>query len=123
MSGWEWFVVIAGGASVASLPMALILGWMTKRFTAQLHVASQQTMGDMQKTTQQILGDMHQATQTTLGDLGRAFADSQRRLSDALERMSSGQAAMLERMDRAAEQRHQTLLALLARREGGTDAP
>jgi hypothetical protein len=65
MSGWEWFAVIAAGASVASLPVALVLGWFGKRTAV----------------------DIHSATQSTLADISKGFRESQERLGQILERM------------------------------------
>jgi hypothetical protein len=65
MTGWEWFGVIAGGASVASLPVAIVLGWFGKRTAVEIHTA----------------------TQSTLADLGKGFRESQQSLGQILERM------------------------------------
>jgi hypothetical protein len=65
MTGFEWFAVIAGGASVASLPVAIVLGWFGKRTAV----------------------DIHAATQLTLTDLRKGFSESQERLGQILERM------------------------------------
>jgi hypothetical protein len=65
MSWWEWFGVIAGGASVASLPVAVVLGWFGKRTAI----------------------DIHAATQSTLADISKGFRESQQTLGQILERM------------------------------------
>jgi hypothetical protein len=49
MTGWEWVAVIAGGASVASLPVALVLGWFGKRTAVDIHTATQSTLADLDK--------------------------------------------------------------------------
>jgi cytochrome oxidase assembly protein ShyY1 len=60
-----WFGVLAGAASVAALILGLIGTWQTKRLQA----------------------DIHMATQTTLGDLAKGFRESQQSLGQILERM------------------------------------
>jgi hypothetical protein len=65
MTWLEWFAVIAGGASVASLPVAVVLGWFGKRTAV----------------------DIHRATQSTLTDLSKGFRESQAQLGQILERM------------------------------------
>jgi hypothetical protein len=60
-----WFGVLASAASVAALVFGLVGTWQPKRLQA----------------------DIHAATQVTLGDLAKAFRESQQSLGQILERM------------------------------------
>jgi hypothetical protein len=80
MSALEWFAVIAGGASVASLPVALVLGWFGKRTAV----------------------DIHAATQSTLADISKGFRESQEHLGESLGHI-------LERMDQRADERQREM--------------
>ena len=76
----------AGAASIVGLIVTIgsvISGWHLKRLQA----------------------DIHAATQATLTDMRKGFSDSQQTLGEAVK--SLGQ--ILERMDRAAEDRHREL--------------
>jgi uncharacterized membrane protein YccC len=95
-----WFGVIAGAASVASLIAGLISTWQTNRLIANVHVA----------------------TQTTLTDMRKGFSETQERLGEAIKGIGDGQTRLgeiLERMDRAAEDRHRDLKDRLG---GGAEA-
>jgi hypothetical protein len=101
MTWLAWFGVLTGAASVASLILGAVLGlvpWRQNRATTQLitdgHTATQLTLKDVHATTQDTLKTMHSETQTTL----RALGEGQQSLG-----------AILERMDRAAEQRYRDL--------------
>ena len=102
-----WFGVLTGAASVGGLILGFITGWQN-RATTQLitdgHAATQLTLKDVHAATQETLKAMHTATQDTLCTLGE------------------GQTALgqiLDRMDRAAEQRYRDLKDRL----GGEEAP
>ena len=88
MTGWEWFAVIAGGASVASLPVALVLGWFGKRTAV----------------------DIHTATQLTLTDMRKGFEASQERLGQMLTQMDGHWREAFERMDQRADERHREVI-------------
>jgi hypothetical protein len=88
MSALEWFAVIAGGASVASLPVALVLGWFGKRTSV----------------------DIHAATQLTLTDLRKGFSESQERLGQILTQMDQHWREAFERMDQRADERHREVI-------------
>jgi hypothetical protein len=89
MTGLEWFAVIAGGASVASLPVAIVLGWFAKRTAF----------------------DIHTATQPTLADISKGFRESQEHLGHSL-----GQ--ILERMDQRADERHREVIQAIQALKG-----
>jgi hypothetical protein len=88
MRGWGWSAVIAGGASVASLPMAIVLGWFGKRAAV----------------------DIHTATQLTLTDMRKGFSESQERLGQILTQMDQHWREALERMDQRADERHREVV-------------
>jgi hypothetical protein len=92
MTGWEWFGVIAGGASVASLPVAIVLGWFGKRTAV----------------------DIHAATQLTLMDLRKGFSESQERLGQTM----AGLGQILERMDERADERHREVIQVIQALKG-----
>jgi hypothetical protein len=101
-----WFAVLSGAASVGGLVLGLIT-WRQNRATTQLirdgHTATQLTLKDVHATTQDTLTTMHATTQETL----RALGEGQQRLGD-----------ILDRMDRAAEQRYRDLKDRLEGEEG-----
>ena len=88
MTGWEWFAVIAAGASVASLPVALVLGWFGKRTAV----------------------DIHTATQSTLADMRKGFSESHERLGQILTQMDQHWREAFERMDQRADDRHREVV-------------
>ena len=99
MTGFEWFAVIAGGASVASLPVAIVLGWFVKRTAV----------------------DIHAATQLTLTDLRKGFSESQERLGEAVTGIGQGVnqlGAILERMDQRADERQREMIQVLQTLKG-----
>jgi hypothetical protein len=105
-----WVGVLASAASIGGLILGAVLGlvtWRQNRATTQLirdgHAATQLTLKDVHATTQETLKAMHAATQDTLRTLGEG-------------QQSLG--AILERMDRAADQRDRDLKDRLDGEEG-----
>jgi hypothetical protein len=98
-----WFGVLTGAASVA----ALIHGLITARQTTRLQA------------------DIHAATQSTLGDMRKGFSETQARLGDILARMDDRQERMdqhwreaFERMDQRADERHREVISAIQALKG-----
>jgi hypothetical protein len=66
MSKFDWFQVLAGGASVAAVPLGLVLWWASNRTLAAIHAATQLTLTDLGKG-QTEMARQFQASQERLG--------------------------------------------------------
>ncbi len=98
-----WFGVLTGAASVA----ALIHGLVTSRQTTRLQA------------------DIHLATQSTLGDMRRGFTETQQALGAILARMDDRQDRIderwreaFERMDQRADERHREVISAIQALKG-----
>jgi len=101
---WEWFNTGAGAASIVGLIVtvgaviqAAITGRATRRLQADIHASTQSTLTDMRKG---------------FSESQERMADSQRLIAEVLRGVQQGQrdiAAVLERMDRSAEERYRDL--------------
>jgi molecular chaperone GrpE (heat shock protein) len=102
MSALEWFAVIAGGASVASLPVALVLGWFGKRAAVDIHTATQSTLADISKGFRE--------TQQALSETTKTVGQGVQQLGQILTQMDQHWREAFERMDHRADERHREVV-------------
>jgi hypothetical protein len=110
MTGFEWFAVIAGGASVAGLPLALILGWFAKRTVAAIHTATQSTLADIAKGFRE--------SQQALGETTKTVGQGVQQLGQMLEGMDRRWQQAFERMDQRADERHREMIQAIQALKG-----
>ena len=83
-----WLGILASAASVAALVFGLVGAWQTKRLQA----------------------DIHAATQLTLGDLAKGFRESQQSLGQMMHESQQSLGQILDRMDQRADERQREMI-------------